>query len=1371
MNWLLEIALNNAVVATVLAVLVLGVTRWVRNPALCHGLWVLVLLKLITPPAISVPLPAAWTPVRHSPAVERPSLESGLHEPVQPVQVFAEEGHLAADAHPRVFAPEADPALLSDDSYARAGIEDHSPDTVSMEPKVPAASPANPAHGDSRWHVLGHVLVGVWLVGAVLILLTTGLRIYRFQRMLHLAVPAPADLQNDARMLAARIGMRRCPTVYVLPVAIGPMLWAVWGRPRVLFPASLLADFGHDARKTLLLHELSHLKRRDHWIRFLEIVGTALYWWHPVVWWVRREIRQLEEVCCDSCVVSELPDSRETYATALVEALRSLGGPLTILPPAASGVSGFVSVKRRVTMIMLGDHQKGLSRLGRLVLVGAAAVCLPLLPVLGQSDETLPESPSSTSVGMKETSIETEAGYPGRAVAQPAASPGQITPSWPGEPTRFQPNPLALHYEALEINRIAFSPDGKLLATAHGRWMTTGCVRLWDWSSGKQLADFPGIVGFTSVAFSPDSRLLACARWDGIVQIVDLSTKDAITFRTPGVARLAFSPDGKAVATVAERSRTIQFWDPRSGKEIRKFQGVGGYDICFSPDGKLVAIGGHSQLSIWDAETGQKRAVLPGHKRQVPRVAFSPDGKTLASAGFDGTLRLWDVASGKPNRKLECRSMVMSVSFSPDGRYLASAGYPVRLWDAATVKELGTLRGNRNSVLSAEFSPDGKTLATAGFDGIVRLWDVKRRRQTGVLKPEMALENPRQPVLGVACSPDGRTIASSYEDGTVKVRDLYTGRVQCLLTGHQGEAASVTYSPDGRLLATAGRDKTVRIWAATTGKEKMTIAGHTDWVLSVAFSPSGKTLATGSRDMTVRLWDLKTGEQKAVLEGHTKLIRSVAFSPDGKYLASGGYDKMIRLWHVKAAKAKAVFQTSEQTSAAIAFSPDGKTLAAADREGAVALWDIETGEVRKTLAGHSAPVWSLTFSPGGETLACGTVDGSVRLWDLDLGTERATFRGHRQMVTSLAFAPGATALVSGGDKGMLQRWDAATPPLATIDASHDGVRFAVFTPNGRKLVLGGHDGAPKTIDIGTGEVLHSLQAAGSTITCGCVSPDSRTLATGSVDRSIQLWNLDEGSQVGTLTGHQDEVRCLAFSPDGKTLISGGRDKQIKLWDIGTRCQAKSLPQQGQPINGVAVSRDGKLLAAAIGDSKQPGTPGLVRLWELPSGKEFETPSENGTCYNAVAFSADGTLLAFCGADGLVQTWDIARRSLRPGMKHLTSVHSVCFLRRTSFLAASLQDGGVSLWHVASRRHMANYEGHRDTAYSLAVSPDGTTLVTAGADGAVRLWSTPMDRGNEETTAQKIREWPRAADSRPAAVHAGTGDGQHSHRLWLDMPGA
>ncbi len=211
----------------------------------------------------------------------------------------------------------------------------------------------------------------------------------RFHRLMREINPAADEWQARTAELAQRMGLSEAPCLCLVPGRVPPMLWAVGGRPRVLVPSELWLETSMDQRTALLLHELAHLKRRDHWVRWLELIVGGLYWWHPAVWWGRRLLREAEEQCCDAWVVWAMPQGAKTYATALLAAVEFVSGARTA-PTASSAASGNGHVsclKRRLKMIVRARTPKGLSWAGRLAVMGAAVLLLPLAPSWGQKSE------------------------------------------------------------------------------------------------------------------------------------------------------------------------------------------------------------------------------------------------------------------------------------------------------------------------------------------------------------------------------------------------------------------------------------------------------------------------------------------------------------------------------------------------------------------------------------------------------------------------------------------------------------------------------------------------------------------------------------------------------------------------------------------------------------------------------------------------------------------------------------------------------------------------------------------------------------------------------------------------------------------------
>jgi bla regulator protein BlaR1 len=417
---LLQIGLVNAVLATLLALLAAATACVCRRPAVVHSLWLLVLLKLLTPSLVALPIP--W------PARAAEKVVESAAEPAAAVDLLP----------PSLAVPDPSP----DETIVPALSLDSQPgDDLGAAP-ADVGEPTAP-EPDFPWQP---AVAAVWVTGSLLWWALAVWRLARFQALLRHAQPAPAELQKHVQRLAGSLGLVRCPGVWLVPAPLPPLLWALAGTPRLLLPAELWQQLTDEQCDTLLTHELAHWRRGDHWVRRLELVTLGLYWWHPVAWWARRKLQEAEEQCCDAWVVWALPASGPAYADALLATLTFLSRSAPALPAGASGVGRLHPLKRRLSMIVRGTTPRTLSW-PAFLLVLALGSLLPLRPTWAQ--------PAPAAAPADEPKAADQPVLPPATRPVPALPPAaQPAPEKPAELPKYYPSQFEpARREALEKAR------------------------------------------------------------------------------------------------------------------------------------------------------------------------------------------------------------------------------------------------------------------------------------------------------------------------------------------------------------------------------------------------------------------------------------------------------------------------------------------------------------------------------------------------------------------------------------------------------------------------------------------------------------------------------------------------------------------------------------------------------------------------------------------------------------------------------------------------------------------------------------------------------------------------------------------------------
>lgn len=342
-------------------------------------------------------------------------------------------------------------------------------------------------------------------------------------------------------------------------------------------------------------------------------------------------------------------------------------------------------------------------------------------------------------------------------------------------------------------------------------------------------------------------------------------------------------------------------------------------------------------LTACQAQTVQRcRPSQPMPENPKPGViglSLSRDGKTLVTAGTDGVVRVWDIASGQVMRTLNGHTnAIYKAELSPDEKLIASSSRDLtaRIWDASTGREIHRLTGFKCSVKSVAFSPDGRMLATVGNEGMLKVWDVETGKE---LKSLVHSDSPDVDVsvYSVVFSRDGKKIYAGNGDGTISEWDAAAGKETNVWKAHKDTIIALAFSPDYRLLASDGyNEANVKLWDAQTRREIRTFGEKkTEGLLEqshvVAFSPDGRLIASSvtgfdekqKQFVYVRtyVWNVQTGEKLFTLEGQKFDVGGLVFTPDNRFLISGSADTTIKFYDLKTGReARTLTQPSSATT-------------------------------------------------------------------------------------------------------------------------------------------------------------------------------------------------------------------------------------------------------------------------------------------------------------------------------------------------------------------------------------------------------------------------------------------------------------------------
>lgn len=568
MSFWAQLIASNLVMACLIGSLAWLVGRNGRQATLAHTLWLLLFVKLITPPLVTVPLPfpETWWPT------ELAVVESN-NEAVTAGETatVAHSGEETSSAHPN----------------------------RSAHTDLPAATPATSWNWTMPIH-WSYVLVGVWLMGFLWIAVRGCVKLIRFYRLLKRHGTVDEAATGFVRGLLVRANgstsQPRYPQVLRVPMRVSPMLFG-WGtRAYIVCPDSLWDAFEEEERNAFLAHETAHYHRRDHWVRWLEWSVTALYWWFPLVYFARRQLERHEEACCDAWAVRMLEASPRQYAEALLQVVDFISEYEVGMVRLASGMQPTYTLEERLHLIMKGGQPIEQARRFR-TWFGMACLMLCVLHPIVKLYRPLPlptNLVASSDSDFNLNQLKSDSTRPANNhTAEPLDLPPEPEGFWNSRPkTRWADVSLSLPGARL----VADADEGVRFMTADGKTLQFKTEEL------------------TSVAEIAATKRVVIGNQEGQLRLWDLAAAmpvSLIGLHPAPVTSVAYHE--RAGLFSADEAGSVMRWDVQSGQVLATWAETSSsvQSVRLSNDGQSLAIlcgawedlGQPQQLFVVDSQT------------------------------------------------------------------------------------------------------------------------------------------------------------------------------------------------------------------------------------------------------------------------------------------------------------------------------------------------------------------------------------------------------------------------------------------------------------------------------------------------------------------------------------------------------------------------------------------------------------------------------------------------------------------------------------------------------------------------------------------------------------------------------------------------
>ena len=502
--------------------------------------------------------------------------------------------------------------------------------------------------------------------------------------------------------------------------------------------------------------------------------------------------------------------------------------------------------------------------------------------------------------------------------------------------------------------------------------------------------------------------------------------------------------------------------------------------------------------------------------------------------------------------------------------------------------------------------------------------------------------------------------------------------------------------------------------------------GHSAYIQDIVFTRDGKQLVSASQDKSIRVWDIEAERTVRIIrgeigDGREGKIFAMALSPDDHYLAVGGwmgpnakFDRKdvgsIRLYDFQTGELLALLRSHKDVVITLSFSPDSKWLASGSADKRVKIWDVRTRSLLRTLKGHEKEIYDVAFSPDGTRIVSASNDNTLKLWNTIDGSFIGTMWKHKDKVYTVEYSPDGKFIASGGFDNKLIIWDSRGMHVKTINYKAIPASIS-FSPDSEYLLTGAgsltdEGSSPHICNVyktSTWELLTSFTKHDNSVVAAAFAPDGKSVATGGGNNhDIYIWDALTGELQAELSGEGARVQAVGFNKSGGSI--GFTNKWTDNYGFSTLSWAFDLGYFG--VEQLSSHDDYTHPVIEQND------------WFLSHGKGGDYGFSD-----AVLFIERYVELYYSGRTKKIITGRVKKiitritRDGRDGYRH----RSYTFTPDGSLFISGGNNGHLKAYDLDGKV-VTDFIGHTGDVVGVAVSPDGSRLISGSADQTVKIWS-------------------------------------------------